>query len=336
MAIKAKQGASPTCCTIICNTIYFLSLLFLEEFLFTYIAIPLPSFLQFLYNTCKSYSSTHFELSKLFVYLTTIIILYQLFYRNEITHSITTYTCYPSIKIILIALIVFLISGNTVLPGFYDYDKFCIGEYKKLMQAYEEDGTAGYQMFLTMIDVNRLFTFKSVYLNFIPKVTHTYCLYPGIIERMIYVFLFFYIPCVIYMKHLSKYLSQINVKVNSSWYSNASTMEKVILILCACYIVLHLCLYFILGSWIKGIVYIVYYATVIVLLYYVTNKKKGHVFICDSLVLSYFMLPICNMRCGIECIVFAVFSCVLLLDKPRERELCDLWQKVEQVEKLNL
>ena len=334
--IKQKQSPSSlTCGTIICNTIYFLSLLFLEEFLLTYLSIPLPSFIQFLYNTCKSYSSTHFEISKLFIYLTTIIILYQLFYRTEVTHNITTRTCSPNLKLLLTSLIIFLISGNTVLPGFYDYANFCVGEYKQLMQAYEEDGTAGYQMFLTMIDVNRLFTFKSIYLNIIPKVTHTYCLYPGIIERIIYIFLFFYIPCLIYMKHLNKYLSQINIKVNSSWYRNATTIEKVVLIVCLCYIVLHLCLYFILESWIKGIIYIVYYALVIALLYYdTTHNKKGYVFICDSLVLSYFMLPICNMRCGVDCVVFAVFSCVLLLDKPRNRELCDLWKKVEQVEKL--
>lgn len=340
--ITLKQDTLPSCGQIVCNTVYFLSLLFLEEFLLTYVEIPLPSFLQFLYNTCKSYSSSHFEISKLFVYLTTVAVLYQLFYRKEITRSITTCRYYPSVKIILIALIVFFVSGNTVLIGFYDYANFCTGEYKRLMQAYEEDGTAGYQMYLTMIDVNRLFTFKSVYLNLIPKVTHTFCLYPGIIERIVYMFLFFYIPCVVYMKYLSKHLSQVKVKVDRSWLRHASTAEKVVLALCAVYIVLHLLLYFVLGSWLKGITYIAYYVAVTGLLWYVTSAKKGHVFICDSLVLSYFMLPICSMRCGIECVVFAVFTCVLLLDKPRERALCDLWKKVEhdysdeQVEKLSI
>ena len=323
----------PTRREIIIHTIFLLIILLFAELFLTLIPINISP-INFIFRQI-AYSSNHLEVSKYLAYLTILIVILHCFHPKRISRNFDLRN-FTQISIWLsIATALYILSGNTSLPGFYDYENFCTGNSLKIINLHKDDGTFGYQFFLTMVDLNRLITLKSVYENILPIPKDEFCLFPGVIERLLYLFLFFILPSLLYLNYFTKYLHK-KIKITRDFsVANLDISEIVLCVLFGIYVIFHLIL-FIFDSWIRLLGYIALYAGMITFIFCFTKYyMRGYHFVIDKYFLCYFICPLACIRSGFDCIVFSLIVTTLLIEKKNKRKWFSFWEKETKNENQN-
>lgn len=273
------------------------------------------------------YSSNYIEPVKYLVYLTIIIINLHCFHPKRITKSFIRKNFTQMSIWFCLATLLYGISGNTTLPGFYDYGNFCTGKSSLIDTLHKEDGTFGYQFFLSMLDINRFITFKTVYENIIPLPKSEFCLFPGILERIIYLVLFFITPSLLYLRHGTKILPR-RLKIGRDFsIKDLQAKEIVIGILVFLYFITHL-IFFGFESWVRCLGYILVYTGIFVFLFcYTKYFMIGYSFYIDKFFLCYLIAPLACLRAGFDCVIFSIVVSVILIEKKNKRLFFGFWEK---------
>jgi hypothetical protein len=278
-----------------------------------------------------NFNSYHFEFYKLIIYVFSIslgfILINQFTTGVEITkrYSFGFGGALSDFFITLgYSLIIFFISGNTVLSGSYDYEGFCDERGLSLIQSHKKDGHIGNFIYIIMSDVKRLYSFKFLenFLNINPFVEsnkNNLCVMPGFFEISLLNLVFYFYPLLIGLNFTAitdniqciKYL-----KMNWNKKKNWERKHWFIIYGLITFLVLNVVFHFVnfaRDSWWKFFIFSLLFLFIggyILYRYFISHKKTKELDFTNP-TLIMFVIIFVNLRCVYDLILLGFLSGLL-------------------------
>ena len=274
-----------------------------------------------------NFNTHHFEFYKLVFYLISVSLGFIVI--NQLKTGVLIFNRFffgfgSALKDFLItllySLIIYFFSGNTVLPGYHNYEGFCDERGLSVLNDHKKDGDIGNFIFVIMTDFRRLYTFKFLenifnFYSYVDSNLNNMCIFPGFFETYIINFSLFLIPFTIGLNFYAivenfqtiKYL-RINWNIRKNWERKHWVIYTCLIIFFVLNIVFHFVNFARDSLW-KFVFFLILFSFIVgyITFRYVLAKKTKFLHITNPTLIMLVLLFV-NINCVYDIILFAFLT----------------------------